>query len=152
MVNMGLAVITYFGLILLAIFIVINISFKLIDNKQPTKPILEKPSNRVEQIYFQNFRNDKSFTEKPGWGNTIDYKHQRELRNTWELGIKTGIETGLCCASLEGQKIELTYNTTNPKHIQFLDKHYALCCEYGVAIQYHPVVGMCIINRKYEFE
>ena len=147
---MEIIVIIYFGLILLAIFIVINISSRLINNNQQTKPILEKPSNHVEQIYFQNFRNDKSFIEKPGWGNTIDYKHQRELRDTWGKGIKTGIETGLRCASLEGQKIELTYNTKNPKHIEFLDKHYALCREYGVAIQYHPVVGMCIINRKYE--
>lgn len=103
---------------------------------------------RVDQIYFQNFFGDKSFTEKPGWGSSINYKHQRELRDTWELGIKTGIEVGLYSASLEGQRIELTNNTTNPKHIEFLEKHYALCAEYNVAIQYHQLAGMCIINQK----
>lgn len=119
----------------------------LVNDVQKIK-ITDTGNLRVDQIYFQNFRGDKSFTEKPGWGGSIDYKHQRELRDTWELGIKTGIEVGLYSASLEGQKIELTNNTTNPKHVEFLQKHYALCGEYNVAIQYHQKVGMCIINQK----
>jgi hypothetical protein len=113
--------------------------------------ITDSGNLRVDQIYFQNFFDDKSFTEKPGWLNSVDHEHQRELRDTWEQGIKTGIQVGLESASLEGQRIELTNNTTNPRHVEFLQKHYALCTEYNVAIQYHPKLGLVIINQKPDY-
>jgi len=75
-------------------------------------------------------------------------KHQRELRETWEMGIKHGIEIGLHKASLEGQRLEMYHNIKNPKHKEFLDKFYKLAGEYNCAIQFHFGDGMCVIDRE----
>lgn len=126
-----------FGLSFLYILLYIKMKNK---ERETNKPILVHDyvdKQLVESVYYKNFINDKS-----------NFRLSSELREMWIQGIKTGIEVGLYSASLEGQRIELTNNTTNPKHIEFLEKHYALCAEYNVAIQYHPKVGMCIINQK----
>ena len=72
---------------------------------------------------------------------------KQEMRETWDRGIKHGIEIGLRKASLEGQRIELTHNTTNEKHKEFLEKFYQLAAEYKCAVQYHPEVGMVVVAR-----
>lgn len=71
------------------------------------------------------------------------------MRKNWQEGIKLGIETGLRCASLEGQKIEINSNVKNPKHKKFLEKFYALAEEYKCAIQYHPEYGIFVVDRDY---
>lgn len=105
---------------------------------------------RIERIFKEEMQGDTSFQEKESglsllFG-TNKYSKQ-EMRETWNRGIKHGIEIGLRKASLEGQKIELNKNTTNEKHKEFLEKFYKLSEEYQCAIQYHPEIGMIIISR-----
>jgi len=108
---------------------------------------------RVEQIFKEEMSGDTSFQDK---GNSIlDSIFGREkfskiqMRETWDMGIKHGIGIGLNRASLEGQIIELNRNTTNPKHVEFLEKFHKLAEEYKCAIQYHSMQGMVIIDRNY---
>ena len=106
---------------------------------------------RIEHIFREEMKGDTSFQEKENrlsllFG-TNKYSKQ-EMRETWNRGIKHGIEIGLRKASLEGQKIELNNNTTNQNHKEFLEKFYQLANEYKCAIQYHPKYGMIIINRE----
>ena len=70
------------------------------------------------------------------------------MRETWDRGIKYGIEIGLRKSSLEGQRIELNQNTTDGKHKEFLEKFYQLSDEYKCAIQYHPEIGMVVVDRQ----
>ncbi len=105
---------------------------------------------RVEHIFFEEMRDDKSFQEKDNplsfiFGTTKYSKH--EMKETWDRGIKYGIELGLRKASLEGQRIELKSNTTDDKHKEFLEKFYQLGNEYKCAIQYHPEIGMVVVAR-----
>jgi hypothetical protein len=105
--------------------------------------------NRIEFIMDEYRHNDKSFQEKESafelmlrpFGKKFN-KH--EMRENWHMGIRHGIEIGFQKASLEGQRIELTNNITNPRHKEFVDKFYKLAEEYGCAIQYHPLYGMII--------
>lgn len=99
---------------------------------------------RIEHIFDINFKNDKSFTEKKILF-PITYK-QSEVKEIWKQGIKLGIETGLRCASIEGQILELNNNTINTKHKEFIDKFYRLSEEYKCAISYHPKVGLIITD------
>jgi hypothetical protein len=106
---------------------------------------------RIERIFKEEMQGDTSFQEKESglsllFG-TNKYSKQ-EMRETWNRGIKHGIEIGLRKASLEGQKIELNKNTTNEKHKEFLEKFYKLSEEYQCAIQYHPEMGMIIKSHK----
>ena len=71
------------------------------------------------------------------------------MRETWDSGIKHGIEIGLNVASLEGQKIELNTNTPEGKNKEFLEKFYKLAAEYKCAIQYHAQKGMIVLDREY---
>ncbi len=104
---------------------------------------------RVDNIFFEEMKDDKSFTEKTSvlemlfGGNKFS---QKEIRETWDNGVKLGIEIGLRRASLEGQRIELMQNTTNERHKEYLKKSYELAAEYNCAIQYHPKVGMVVID------
>lgn len=105
---------------------------------------------RIENIYWQEMKNDKSFQEKESsllwlFGSTKYTKE--EMKQTWQSGIKHGIEIGLRKASLEGQKIELNQNTIEPKHKEFLEKFYQLADEYKCGIQYHPEIGMTVVAR-----
>lgn len=105
---------------------------------------------RIEYIFREEMKGDKSFQEKESslsllFG-TRKYSKQ-EMRETWDRGIKHGIEIGLRKASLEGQRIELNHNTTNEKHKEFLEKFYQLANEYKCAVQYHPEVGMVVVAR-----
>ena len=105
---------------------------------------------RIEHIFREEMKGDTSFQEKENrlsllFG-TNKYSKQ-EMRETWNRGIKHGIEIGLRKASLEGQRSELTYNTTNEKHKEFLEKFYQLVDEYKCAVQYHPEVGMVVVAR-----
>lgn len=105
---------------------------------------------RIQKIFHEEMDGDKSFLEKDSslqmiFGGTKYSK--MEMRETWHRGIRHGIEIGLKRASLEGQKIELTKNTTNEKHKEFITKFYQLADEYGCAIQYHPQFGMVIVEK-----
>ena len=73
---------------------------------------------------------------------------QAEVREIWFLGIASGIEIGLNKASLDGQMVELNDNTKDIRHKQFLEKFYKLAEEYMCAIQYHPEVGMTVVDVK----
>jgi hypothetical protein len=105
---------------------------------------------RIEHIYFEEIKNDKSFKEKDDmlsllFGRT---KYSKEdIKQAWKDGIKHGIEIGLRKASLEGQRIELNHNTLEGKHKEFLEKFYQLADEYKCAVQYHPEVGMVVVAR-----
>lgn len=107
---------------------------------------------RIEQIFHEEMSNDTSFKEKLTVLDLIFGKQKyssKEMRETWHLGIKHGIEIGLRKASLEGQKVELINNTaSNPNHLEFIDKFYQLAKKYKCAIQYHPKHGMVIISRE----
>jgi hypothetical protein len=106
---------------------------------------------RVENIYQEEMKEDKSFQEKPTALELLfgfNYKHRAKLKETWRLGIKHGIEIGLRKASLEGQKIESYQNVKDQRQREFLDKFYSLSEEYGCVIQYHPELGMVVIDRN----
>jgi len=107
---------------------------------------------RIETIFEEQMKGDTSFQEKESglslfFGGTSYNKH--EMRETWDSGIKHGIEIGLNVASLEGQKIELNYNTPDGKNKEFLEKFYRLAEEYKCTIQYHPQKGMVVLDREY---
>ncbi len=107
-------------------------------------------TERVEYIFREEMKGDTSFQERETgfsllFGGEKYSKH--DMRNTWENGIKYGIEIGLQKASLEGQRIELNQNTKDSNHLAFLEKFYRIAEEHNCAIQYHPVLGMTIISR-----
>ena len=105
---------------------------------------------RIEHIFKEATQGDKSFQEKESGLSILFGTHnysKQEMRETWDRGIKYGIEIGLRKASLEGQRIELNHNTTNERHKEFLEKFYQLAAEYKCAIQYHPEVGMVVVAR-----
>ena len=111
-------------------------------------------SARVDYIFNEQMKGDTSFQDRESlfslmFGGT-KYSKQ-DMRETWNLGIKHGIEIGLHKASLEGQIVELHRNTTNKKQQEFLDKLYKLCEEYKCAIQHHPEVGMVVVSKEIEF-
>jgi hypothetical protein len=107
--------------------------------------------SRVEQIYLEHMKNDTSFNnDSLSFGDLLfggTYSNS-DMRKTWELGIKHGIEIGLNVASIEGQIIELNNNTLSKKNKEFLEKFYKLTNEYKCAIQYHPIKGMVIVDTK----
>ena len=106
---------------------------------------------RVEKIFHEEMKDDKSFLEKD-YGLQVllgGTKYSKmEMRETFHRGVKLGIEIGLRKGSLEGQRIELRKNSEG-RHKEFIDKFYKLAEEYECAISYHPELGMVIIDRKY---
>jgi len=107
--------------------------------------------SRIDKIFQDEMQGDTSFQEPDTIFDLIfgSKKYsQHEMRETWESGIKYGIEIGLSKADLEGQQIELDKNTTNERHREFIEKFYKLAEEYKCAIQYHPKIGMVIIDRE----
>ena len=110
---------------------------------------------RVEEIFREEMKGDTGFQEKPSMlqllSGKYNSKHQRELKRTWDMGIKHGIEIGLRRAGLEGQYIDLNNNTINPKHKEFIEKFYKLAEEYKCAIQYHPEYGMTVQDMNMGF-
>ena len=108
--------------------------------------------NRVENIFFEEMFEDTSFNDnRPSsikeflFG--VNYSN-KDMKETWNMGIKHGIEIGLRRASLEGQRIELNQNTTGGKNKEFLEKFYKLAEKYKCAIQYHPTIGMVVLDKK----
>ncbi len=105
---------------------------------------------RIEHIFREEMKGDTSFQEKEIGLSFLfgTNKYSKvEMRETWNRGIKHGIEIGLRKASLEGQRIELNNNTTNERHKEFIEKLYQLTTEYKCAVQYHPEFGMVVIAR-----
>lgn len=110
---------------------------------------------RIEYIFREEMKGDTSYqeTENPitlffggrSYGRT-------QVREAWNNGIKKGIEIGLNRASLEGQKVELNKNMSNQRHIDFFKEFCELSTKYKCAVQYHPAMGMVIIDRSPEEE
>lgn len=105
---------------------------------------------RIEKIFNEEMKGDTSFQEKLGileilFG--IGKYNSLEMRKTWDQGIKLGIEIGLRRASLDGQIIELNSNTVKPKNKEFLQKFYQLAEEYKCSIDYHPSLGMVVLDQ-----
>lgn len=104
---------------------------------------------RIEHIFSEETKGDTSFQEKDYGLSLLFGTHKyskQEMRETWDSGIKLGIEIGLRKASLEGQRIEINNNTTDEKYKEFLVKLYKLSNEYNCKIQYHPEFGMTIVT------
>ena len=106
--------------------------------------------SRIEHIFKEEMKGDTSFQEKESVL-TLLFRTKKyskvEMRDTFNSGVRHGIEIGLRKASLEGQRIELNHNTHEIKHKEFLEKFYQLADEYNCAIQYHPEVGMIVVAR-----
>lgn len=104
---------------------------------------------RIESIFIEEMKGDTSFKTSPF--NLFPVKYStKEMKETWNLGIKHGIEIGLRRASLEGQHIELNRSIENERQKEFVDKFMKLCQEYSCAIQYsYNGKGMVIIDRNY---
>lgn len=102
----------------------------------------------VDRLVMEQRSRDTSFTDRGLLGFEPKYP-QHEVREVWFRGIAYGIEIGLHKASLEGQRVELHSNSKTEKQREFLDRFYELCNQYGCAIQYHPEVGMVVIDRYY---
>lgn len=106
--------------------------------------------HRIDYIFRKHTLNDKSFRTKESplallfGGNKYS---KEEARQIWERGIKYGIELGLYEASPQGQRIQLDRNT-EPHHREFLEKMYALCEEHRCSIEYHPTVGMIVLDKR----
>lgn len=110
---------------------------------------------RVETIFSEVMRGDNSFKERDGLLTLLfggRHYTKKDMRDTWDMGIKLGIEIGLNNASLEGQAIELTKNIEDPRHREFVEKVHELAEEYKCAIQYHSKHGMVIIDRDHQKE
>lgn len=105
---------------------------------------------RLDNILFEENLNDNSFKERENtlsllFGG-IKYK-QHEVREIYLRAKRIGVEIGLRKASLEGQMIEIN-NTKNPRHKEFLTKFHELAADYNCTIQYHPEIGMVVIDTK----
>lgn len=108
---------------------------------------------RIEEIFREEMEGDTSFREKDHPLSILfgSNKYSKvEMRETWDKGIKHGIEIGLNRASLEGQRIEINSNITEQRHKDFLEEFNKLAQEYQCAIQYHPKKGMVILDRDYD--
>lgn len=107
---------------------------------------------RVEKIFHDEMKDDKSFLEKD-YGLQVLFGGIRysklEARDIWHRGVKLGIELGLRKASLEGQRIELKENS-EVRHKEFIEKFYKLAEEFECEISYHPEHGMIVLDRKYK--
>lgn len=106
---------------------------------------------RVKQIVDDFKKSDNSFKDRPtGLAAIFGKNHytESEVRDIWHRGVETGVEMGLFEANLEGQRIELTQNIDSPKQREFVEKLYKLCEEYKCAVQYHPIKGMCLVDRS----
>ena len=107
-------------------------------------------SKEAEHIFNNWVQHDKSFLEKPHplqfFFGSKSYD-DLEVRKIWHDGVKVGIEMGLHHASLEGRKVQLNDSAISTKNKNFIEKHQALCYEYGCAIQYNASEGgMCIVD------
>ncbi len=106
---------------------------------------------RIEKIFREEMKSDTSFQEKDTFRIFKSNNYSKvQMRETWDRGIKHGIEIGLNRASLEGQKIELNNNVKKQSHKDFLEKFHKLAEEYECSIQYHPECGMVVIDRNYK--
>ena len=104
---------------------------------------------RIEKIFEQEMKGDTSFQEKDTFSIFGNKGYSKmEMRETWDSGIKLGIEIGLRKATIEGQVIELNNNTKDKNHKEFLDKFYKLAEEYNCYIQHHHEIGMVVVDRR----
>lgn len=106
---------------------------------------------RVEHIFTEemsgdtSFKNDNSMLSVLFGGVKYSSKEAKEI---WDSGIKHGIEIGLNRANIEGQIIELRKNTSSDKHNLFIKEFLELSNKYNCAIQYHPKVGMVVVDKS----
>ncbi len=102
---------------------------------------------RVYQAIQNQKQHDTSFTEKGFLGIEPKYK-QSDVRDIWFRAMALGMQEGLRMGSLEGQKIDITQNCKNERHKEFYKKFLELAEEYKCGIQYHPTIGMCVMDLK----
>ncbi len=105
--------------------------------------------SRIKIMMMEQKKNDTSFTDKSLFGFPIKYK-QSEVREIWFQAMEVGVEMGLIAGTLEGQQIDITNNCKNDRHKEFYTKFLELAQEYKCGIQYHPLNGMCIIDRNFK--
>ena len=101
----------------------------------------------ADKLLFDYKLNDKSFTESPFLGGIfggIKYT-QSEVRDIWFKGIRHGIEIGLNNAPLAGPRID-SVTTKDPRHKKFYAEFLKLAEQYNCAMQYHPEIGMCVVD------
>lgn len=98
----------------------------------------------IDSIMFEHRLHDQSFRER-GFLWPPKYK-QSKVRDIWFKGIRHGVKIGLNRTILQGQIIETQGNITNPRQKEFYDKFLKLAQEYNCAIQWHPDVGMCVLD------
>lgn len=106
---------------------------------------------RLDMLMYDIKKNDKSFQEKETFLSLLFGGHaftQNEMRDTWFMGIRRGLEIGLNKASLEGQKIEIRNNIVNDRHKEFYNEFLKLSERHKCQIQYHPSHGMCVVDLK----
>lgn len=103
---------------------------------------------RVEQIFFEEMRNDTAYQGRESVLELIfPVRYNKDdMRRTWHLGVKHGIEIGLNRASIKGQRVNLFNHAATPKQKEFLEKSYALSEEYNCQITYHPRYGMLVMD------
>lgn len=101
--------------------------------------------NNYEEYYIQDeLRQDNSFREKIT-GMSLLFgggKSQTELRETWELGVKSGFQKGIDFATSNYNALKLGNQADTPKQAEFYSKLMTLCNEYKIGIKYHPLEGM----------
>lgn len=117
-----------------------------------TKEIVERAmcgDARVFKAIQEAKKNDKSFTEKGFLGMPIKYD-QSEVRKIWFDAMTLGMIKGLEMSGLEGQRVDLFNSCKDERQKEFIKKLYELSAEYECAVVYHPVEGMCIVDRKKE--
>lgn len=106
---------------------------------------------RVHHIFHEHMKDDKSFLEKDHPLQIIFGRNKytkMDMRETFHRGVRLGIDIGLNESSPQGQRIQLDTNT-DPKHRPFLEKMYALCEQYQCSIEYHPEIGMVVLDKNY---
>jgi len=97
-------------------------------------------------------RQDKSFLPERKspfqlmFGSKSDWYKREQVREIYLRAIEFGIETGLTKASLEGQRLELFSNS--PQHTEVLEELYRFLSERNIAIQFHPHLGMVVVETK----
>lgn len=107
--------------------------------------------NIVEHVFRKHMINDTSFLEKDHPLQIIFGRNKYtklDMRETFHRGVRLGIEIGMNEVSPQGQIIQLNSNT-KPKHREFLDKLYSLCEEHKCSIEYHPEVGMVVLDKNF---
>jgi hypothetical protein len=115
---------------------------KCLKSEYPDDPRVFDEIQRLKRV-------DTSFTTKGFFRLTPKY-NQKTVREIWFQGIEIGMLEGLRIASLDGQRININSNMQNDRHKEFYDEFLKLADKYKCAIQYHPRIGMCVVDLDWK--